>query len=262
MKLPIFISKKSQVTELLTFIVIIFMASLFDFVGWLEPIQTLATRTTIPLLSFQTRVVAMVYQPYEHLVFSFNKSKYLDELETKYAHSLTFLTELDALKKENAELKKILSVSDRKLADTTIVGAPILSLSSPAVGVGSSNGVSQNDMVLVNDVLVGLISEVADYQAKVSLLSAKNNKKVIARTGSGVEGIVEGDGKNVLLTHIPRNVVVTEGERIVTSGQDGVEKNVLIGVVQSVKDSPADATQTFIVSQLVSFYDAVLVEVR
>ena len=262
MKLPIVISRKSQLNEFAIYFILIFMMSLFEFIGWLQPVQLFVEKATIPLLSFQTKLVTEISQPYEHLVLSFNKSKYLGELEAKYAQSLALLTQLDALKKENAELKKILSVSDRKLSDTTIVGAPVLSLSSPAIGVGSSDGVSENDMVLVEQVLVGLVSSVSQYQSKVSLLSSKQNKKVIAKTESGVEGIIEGNGKNVLLTHIPRNVEIIEGERVITSGQDGVEKNILIGVVQSIKNDPSDATQTVVISQLVSFYEAVLVEVK
>ena len=84
----------------------------------------------------------------------------------------------------------------------------------------------------------------------------------MVRTQSGVEAVVDGDGRNVLLTHIPRSVELNEGERVVTVGQEGVEKNILIGVVKKINHSPSDSTNTYIINQLVSFYSAVLVEVK
>jgi len=186
----------------------------------------------------------------------------LKQLEGNYAESLSKLNELDALKAENEELRNILGTTSRKLEQKTIVGAPIVSLAYPAVGVGSVDGVREKDMVLINDVLVGTIDQVTEYQSRVSLLSSKRKNRILVRTESGVEGVIDGDGRNVLLTHIPQSIEVKEGERVMTVGQEGIEKNVLIGTIKKIDNDPSQATQTFVVSQLVSFYNAVLVEVK
>lgn len=248
--------------EPLVLLIIIFFVMLFDFVGWFNGLRYLGEKISNPVLAFNVRLVEKLSRPYDYFVFSFTKSRYLKQLESDYAQALAKLNELDALKAENKELKKFLGASDRRIAEKTIIGSPILSLAYPAVGVGSVSGVKENDMVLIDDVLVGTTETVTEYQSKVSLLSSRRKKRILARTESGIEGVIDGDGRNVLLTHIPRSTEIKEGERIVTVGQEGIEKNILIGTVKKVNNSPSDSTSTYIVSQLVSFYDAVLVEVK
>lgn len=248
--------------ELLIFISIIFLSLLFELVGWLTPLREFGQKSTIPISSYNIRLVEKITSPYNFVVFTLAKSEYLKQLETQYAHALAQLNEIDALRLENQELKKLLGASDRRLTQETIIGAPIVSLAFPAVGVGATDGVEENDMVLVDQVLVGTIEEVTEYQSRVSLLSSKRKNRILARTESGVEGVIDGNGRTVFLTHIPRSVEVKQGERIVTVGQEGIEKDVLIGTVHKIEQGPSDATQTVIVSQLVSFYNAVLVEVK
>lgn len=248
--------------EPLFFVAIVFFSMLFEFVGWFEGIRIFGQKYAVPVSAFNIRVVDKLIQPYEYIVFTFSKSRYLEQLEGQYARVLAQLTELDRLRLENEELKKLLGASDQKLNKKTVIGAPIVSLAYPAVGVGFIDGVSENDMVLIKGVLVGTIDVVTEYQSRVSLLSSKRKSRILARTESGIEGVIDGDGKNVLLTHIPRSIEVTEGERVMTVGQEGIEKNILIGTIQKSYHSPSDATQTFIIQQLVSFYSAVLVEVK
>lgn len=248
--------------ELIAFTSIIFLSILFELVGWFDVLRIIGQKLTVPVLAQNTQLVEKMFRPYELLQFTYNKSKYLQQLESKHAQTLSQLNELDALRVENEELKKLLGTSDRRLSRETIIGAPIVSLAFPAVGVGLSDGVELNDMVLVDQVLVGTIESVSEYQSQVSLLSSKRKNRILARTESGVEGVIDGDGRNVLLTHIPRSVEVSEGERVVTVGQEGIERNILIGTVQRAEQNPSDATQTLVISQLASFYTAVLVEVK
>lgn len=248
--------------ELLLFATIIFFGILFEFVGWFNGIRALGQKYAVPFSKSNAQFVAAIAKPYDFLLFSFSKSKYMKELEVKYAQALANLNELDALRAENSELKRLLGASDRTVATKTILGAPIVSLAFPAIGVGSVDGVQKNDMVLVGGVLVGTVEEVFEYQSKVSLLTSKRKNRILVRTESGIEGVIDGDGRNVLLTHIPRSTVIAEGERVVTVGQEGIEKNTLVGTVQRSETGPSDATQTFVISQIVSFYTAVLVEVQ
>lgn len=262
MKIPVNLQRKPQASELALFFVIIFLAALFEYVGWFAGMQAATQKVLQPLLSLNTQIAQKFSEPYQHFVFTSNKSKYLEQLEVQHAQALAELNELDTLREENEELRKLLGASDRTLEQTTIIGAPIVSLAYPAVGVGSRDGVQLGDMVLVDQVLVGTIDQVTEYQSRVSLLSRKRKNRILARTESGVEGVIDGDGKNVLLTHIPRNAVLADGERVMTVGQEGIEKNVLIGTIRNVENNPSDATQTLVVNQLVSFYEAVVVEVK
>lgn len=248
--------------EVLLFATIIFFGVLFEFVGWFNGIRAIGQKYSVPFSKSNAQLIALIAKPYDYLLFSFSKSKYMKELEVKYAQALSKLNELDALRAENTELKQLLGANDRTIGKKTILGAPIVSLALPAIGVGSADGVQEKDMVLISGVLVGTVEEVTEYQSKISLLTSRRKNRILVRTESGVEGVIDGDGRNVLLTHIPRSVTVSEGERVVTVGQEGIERNMLIGTIQRSETNPSDATQTFVVSQIVSFYTAVLVEVQ
>ncbi|GIK83447.1 MAG: hypothetical protein BroJett025_00690 [Patescibacteria group bacterium] len=248
--------------DLVTIAMIVFLSMLFEFVGWFDPVRILGERIAVPVTTVSTKIVEKLLLPYSALEFSLTKSKYLKQLEANYAKALANLAEVDALRAENEELKTLLGASDRKLDKKIIIGAPIVSLAFPAVGVGSVDGVQEKDMVLIHGTLVGTIDQVTEYQSKVSLLSSRRKTRILARTESGVEGVIDGDGKNVLLTHIPRSTPVQEGERVVTVGQEGIERNIFIGTVQKAISEPSDATQTFLISQIVSFYSSILVEVQ
>lgn len=248
--------------DLIIFLSIIFFSMLFEFVGWLDPLRNLGQKIIIPMSSFNVSIVEKISRPYDYIKFTFTKSRYLKQIESNYAKALTQLNELDELKAQNEELKKLLGASDRRLNEETIIGAPILSLAYPAVGVGFVDGVQENDMVLIDNVLVGTIDSVFEHQSRVSLLNSKRKNRILVRTQSGIEGVIDGDGRNVLLTHIPRSVELEEGERVMTVGQEGIEKNVFVGVVKKMNNSPSDSTNTYVINQLVAFYNAILVEVK
>jgi cell shape-determining protein MreC len=103
---------------------------------------------------------------------------------------------------------------------------------------------------------------VAVNQSEIGLLSQESGPTILAKTESGVQGLIRGDGKRVLLTEIPVDVTLNVGERIVTQGQEGVAPNMFIGRISAVRNDPASAVQTALIEQLVSFYEASIVEVR
>lgn len=250
-----------KLKELAIFILMILLFSLFEFVGWFTKIETLTNKLLTPIYSIHLSIVQMVKTPYDFVIFSFSKFKYMSQLESRYTKSLADLSELDKLREENIELRKLIENRDIKI-QKTIISAPIISLAYPAVGVGSNDGVELNDMVLSNGMLVGTIGEVGNYQSKVSLLSRHRNNKILAKTESGVEGIIDGDGKNVLFSQVPRNVNLVDGERVVSVGQEGIERNILIGTIRTIDNNPSSPTQTAIIIQEITFYDAVLLEVK
>jgi cell shape-determining protein MreC len=64
------------------------------------------------------------------------------------------------------------------------------------------------------------------------------------------------------LTEIPVNVKLEVGERVVTQGQDGIAPNIFVGRIASLESKPEAAVQTAVIEQVVSFYEATIVEVR
>lgn len=257
----LFLDRKIIIRDIVVISFSVFLIALFEFVGWFDNTIILGTKWLIPLYTKNTEVVLKLKAPVDFIRFSFNKTKYLKQLEGRYAQSQADLSELDKLRSENEELRALIENKDRRI-EKTIIGAPIVSLAYPAVGVGSVDGVDINDMVLLNNVLIGTIEDVDKYQSKLSLLSQQRKKKILVKTESGVEGVVDGNGRNVLIKHVPRNQELKEGERVVTVGQEGIERDVFVGQIRLIDNSPSAPTQTAVVEQIVSFYDAILVEVK
>lgn len=251
-----------KLNEFAGFFILLLAIVILDFVGVVSFLKGASQKAVTPILQTQVAIISGLRDPYDSILLVYSKAEYVTQLESQYAQALTQLAELEQLRAENTELRRMIGTSDRSLSNQTIIGAPIVSLASPAIGVGSSEGVQEKQMVLVDGVLVGTVTEVSQHQSKVRLLSQSGEKQVIAQTQSGVEGVLVGDGKNVLLTQVPRSAEIKEGELVVTSGQEGIEKGIAVGIIRNIKTDPADATQTIVVSQLVSFYEAVLVEVR
>lgn len=248
--------------EIIVFAVIFVVFAVGNFLGLTDLFRNLTQRAIQPLLNVEVSLLSQFRNPYESAVLVYTKSEYVAQLESQYAQALTQLAELQQLRSENKELRRMLNTTERSGSQKVIVGVPIVSLASPAVGVGMVDGVELGQMVLVDGILVGTITDVSQHQSKVLLLTQVGEKRVIAQTESGVEGILMGDGKNVLLTQVPRSAEIQEGELVLTSGQEGIQRGVAVGVVRSISSDPADASQTLQISQLISFYEAVLVEIR
>lgn len=256
-----FIYKNTYLQEIVIFVLLLVVVFFFEIVGIFQTLTKISERVILPILETQTRFVQQLYEPYRMFAFAFNKSEYVNQLESRYAGALSQLSEMYALRQENNELRKLLGSTDRRI-EQTVIAAPIVSLAFPSVSVGSSQGVEVDDLVLSNGVLLGIIESVSDSQSKVLLLSQSKDNLIIAQTDSGVEGVIEGDGKNVLFTRIPREAQLSIGDRITTVGQENIEKNILIGTVRSLETRPSMAFQVAVVEQLVSFYETVIVEVK
>ena len=250
-----------RIREVFFLALLVFFSFLFEFVGWFEPVRTVSAKYLAPLYEVDMRLANQIKRPYDFVVFSFTKSRYMAQIEERYVEALAQLSELDKLREENAELKKLIENRDLSI-EKSIISAPIASLAYPAVSVGSATGVEVNNMVLFNGMLLGTITEVDEYQSKVSLLSRERKNKVLAKTESGIEGVIDGDGKDIFLTQISNNLELKDGERVVTVGQEGIERNVFIGVIKTMSHNPSAPTQTARVVQEVSFYDVVFVEVK
>ena len=68
-------------------------------------------------------------------------------------------------------------------------------------------------------------------------------------------------GKKILLTEIPKNAVLSVGERVLTVGQELIQPRLLIGQIKEIIDQPSAPTKQAIIEQLVNFYEASILEV-
>jgi cell shape-determining protein MreC len=185
----------------------------------------------------------------------------IQDLELRLAGATVSLAELETLRKENEELRFLLENTDRT-DERSVIASPIVAFSRPALAVGTARGVQIGAVVLSRNILLGQVTEVSEYESRVVLLSETASQPVLAKTSSGVAGIIVGDGRRVMLTEVSKEQTLAVGDSVMTVGQPQIEQNLLIGRVARVFNEPVASAQSAIIQQPTTFFETPVVEVR
>lgn len=198
------------------------------------------------------------------------KNDYFDifDLKTKYNSLLrreemleAKNVELDELKVENRRLRLLLRMKSNANLEgiaAKIIGSS-LSYWSKTVTVdrGSTSGINVGMPVVSTKGVVGQVTAVSSATAKVLLLTDPANgvDGLLQQTRS--RGVVEGKGgEECEMKYVAREVEVQVGERVITSGFDGVyPKGLLIGKVIKVGKSDKGIFHSVTIDPAVSFND-------
>jgi rod shape-determining protein MreC len=150
---------------------------------------------------------------------------------------------------ENARLRQLLTMRDNLVPLS--IGASVVTsnLSGQTkmivVDRGRSDGVRVDLPVVAWGGAVGRVVEAGDGHALVRLLTDHKNAVAGIVQGSDAKGMVVGQGTGVLkMLYVPRFSDVLHGDRIVTSGLEGVfPRGFGIGRVTEIHEEP-DGSQT------------------
>jgi rod shape-determining protein MreC len=163
--------------------------------------------------------------------------------------------ENDRLKLRNAELEGRAAEADRLAALLTFrqrnTEVPMLAArvigASPSnsgriafIDRGSRDGVVLNMGVITPEGVVGKIIAVYPATSQMLLVSDKESGVGALLAGTRTQGPVRGSGDPLLdMEYVAKEVKVSAGEAIVTSGQDRIfPKDLPVGIVQSVTPDP------------------------
>ena len=150
---------------------------------------------------------------------------------------------------ENRRLRQLLGMREG-MAPVSIAASIVTSNLSGrtrmiVVDRGRADGVEIDLPAIAWGGAVGRVVAVDPHHAKIRLLTDANSGVAGIVQRSRARGIVEGRGATTLyLLYVPRFSDVIHGDRVVTSGQDGIfPRGFGIGLVGSIRESP-DGTQT------------------
>lgn len=135
------------------------------------------------------------------------------------------LTQLDELARENGEFRKLLGVqiadegkhiAARVIADP---GGPYVR--TVLVRAGHREGVRKGRAVVTAQGLVGRVTEVGEFTSRVMLITDVNSRTAVI---IGVErAIMTGaNAEPPRLLHVSRTGAIAVGDKVVTSGHDGI----------------------------------------
>jgi cell shape-determining protein MreC len=238
--------------------------AVFEYAGLLGWLRTGLEFTSQPLRTASGRAVATLQRPVEFLRVATRRYTYVLDLELRYAETVAKLGELEMLRQENQELRAVLegTSSAQTVALRGRRFASILSYAQPTIDIGMAQGLKGDELVFVAGTCIGKIHQLVEHQAQVKLLNSLGDQDVIlAKTESGVAGVITGNNTSVLLQEIPIEATVQLGQRVETTGQLGVSAGLYIGRVQEVIRKEGAPTQQAVIDQGVSFFRASVVEV-
>jgi len=171
---------------------------------------------------------------------------------------------LDQLKLRNAELEGRAAEADRlsallnfrqQHAEVRMLAARVIGASPSASGRiafidrGSRDGIGLNMGVITPEGVVGKVLAVYPATSQVLLLSDKESGVGALLAGSRTQGPVRGTGDPLLgMEYVTKDVKITPGEAILTSGQDRIfPKDLPVGTVLQVQPDPRSPFQQIVV---------------
>ncbi len=129
------------------------------------------------------------------------------------------------------------------------------------IAAGKNDGVTRNAPVITNDGLVGLVTDVTDTGAKVTLITDQNSAVTASILQSGAWGIVQAgsSASSLVLDGVDKDELVDPGNLVVTAGwttrklESLYPRGIAIGTVESVGQQDVDLYKRIQVTPFVDF---------
>jgi rod shape-determining protein MreC len=159
----------------------------------------------------------------------------------KRLESLQLQTQkLSELEKENERLRRLLHFMDERpgtLIAARVIGEDVTNwFKSIVIDKGRGNGIGEKMPVVTPEGVVGQAIEVNQWHTKVMILIDTNSAIDVYVTGKQARGILAGTGRTTLkMKYVLKNDDIEAGDRLITSGKDGVyPRGLPVGVVINV----------------------------
>jgi len=201
----------------------------------------LETAQTKPLKYFRSFVKDIIYRGSQTVSFpsesfsdlgNFIKSHinlYAEhkELKKDYENIKNDISKSDFLELENSQLRKL--IEQQVSSTSNFVSARIMLdkqsmyLKSFIINAGSNKGIKNGFAVLHDNNFIGRIVDVNFFSSRILLVSDLNSKISVVTAPSAYHALLSGRGdKNPILEYLPENYNFKEGEKVYTSGKEGI----------------------------------------
>lgn len=163
-------------------------------------------------------------------------------LELELANAAADRAREESIAQENDRLRAELGLLPRErfsLLSADVIGPTTDGLSDAVrINRGSTNGIPLGAPVIVADgVVVGRVSDVAASGATIDLVTSGRVRVTVRDLATKAEGIVRGvRGLDVTIEGVPRTETLRVGDRLVTTGIDGVfPPHLFVGTIKTVR---------------------------
>lgn len=171
------------------------------------------------------------------------------------------LRQLEVIQAENSTLKEYLNLTEQyknyKSVPAYVINKDVSNYSSIfVINVGKNDGIKEKMTVIAAEGLVGYVISVTSNTAKVQTLVDPSNIVSVTLENSKDNVICRGTLKDNELkaTYISTDTVLTEGEKLYTSGMGGIyPKGIYVGTVKSINETRNITDRSFITEAAVDF---------
>jgi rod shape-determining protein MreC len=175
-------------------------------------------------LSTPSKLVRYLFDTYVNLIDTKKENR---ELKKKIDALELENQKIPTLDKENKRLKSILNLMDQSpntMMAARVVGEDIKNwFKCIIVDKGRDQGVKEKMPVITPRGLVGQAVEVNKWHSKIMTINDTNSSVDVYAEGKETRGVLEGTGQTTLkLKYILKNDELAIGDKLVTSGKDGI----------------------------------------
>jgi len=208
-----------------------------------ERVRAGVTDAVAPILDAMSRPVATAADWVQHAESMVALYEENQRLRNENAMLLQWQAVGRKLEAENQQLREMLHFAPERPA-VFVTGRVIADhggayAQSFLVNAGASSGVRPGQAVVTGVGLVGRTDVVGARSARVLLITDLNSRVPVVVEHTRVRAILAGDNSSrPRLIHLPPGVVVSPGDRIVTSGHGAaLPEGLPVGVVSAVSDN-------------------------
>jgi rod shape-determining protein MreC len=206
----------------------------------IDPFSSVVLDGMRPLQSLTATVIQAVagtWRTYVALIGVNQENERLRRRIVELEHEAVRLSEVEQTDQRLEALLNLRSSLDGDLQAAQIIGRdPLPWFSTMTINKGEADGVHRNAAVLSPLGVVGQIRATGAHSARVLLITDHNSGVDAVVQRSRARGIVEGalDG-GCVMKYLKRGEDVEVGDRVVTSGLDGIfPKGIIVGEVTRV----------------------------
>jgi len=206
-----------------------------------------------------TRIIGAVADTWDHYFFLVSTARENEELRRQLNRALEQNARDKEIQLSNIRFRSLLEFKqsiNRQVISAEVIGKnPSPWFKSVIVDKGRSDGVEVGFPVVVPNGIVGQVTEVSAYYAKVLLLIDQNNAVdgLVQRTRA--RGVVKGTSADqCVFKYVLRKHEIEVGDTIISSGLDGVyPKGLRIGRVAGVVKRNSGIFQEVVVTPFADF---------
>ncbi|MCX7875562.1 MAG: rod shape-determining protein MreC [Melioribacteraceae bacterium] len=189
------------------------------------------------LKAFAIANFAVVEKLSSSFISLFVKDESIDELKKQNAILMLELEKVRKAEKENEELREMLSIKDTSsynLIPTNIVSKLTNKFQGNfVIDKGSNDGIIKGMPVINTKGLAGIVMDVTENFSVVKTLYNTSLNIAVNIKRTNVNGILNFNGRNLIVKNIPTTYDVKEGDEVVTSDfSTAFPPSIPIGVIE------------------------------